>query len=181
MWKMLNNPGNVYWITGLSGSGKTIIGRELCKTLKNLKPNVVFLDGDIVREILGDSHGYFIEDRRKLAMIYSRLCKTLSEQGIDVVCSVMSLFKEVHKFNRENIKNYFEIFIECDMEELIKRDQKGLYSKAIRGEINDVVGVNLTFDKPQNCDLIIDNTDRDCLEEKVERIIKLKSRRIESE
>lgn len=165
--------GNVYWITGLAGSGKTSIGRELYKRLKKLKPNVVLLDGDILREILGNSLGYSIEERKSLAMIYSRLCKALSEQGIDVICSVISLFKEVHKFNRENIKNYYEIFIECDMKELIKRDQKGIYSKAIRGKIKDVIGVDLTYDKPKKCDLVINNTKKNNLDKKVEKIIQV--------
>jgi adenylylsulfate kinase-like enzyme len=65
----------------------------------------------------------------------------LTEQGLDVVCATMSLFREVHELNRATIQNYYEIFVECDMQELIRRDQKGIYSKALRGECDDVIGV----------------------------------------
>ena len=165
--------GNVYWITGLSGAGKTTIGKRLYSRLKSLKSNVVFLDGDILRNVFGNDLGHSLEDRKKLAMNYSRLCKMLSDQDIDVVCATISLFKEVHDFNRKNIKNYYEIFIECDMQELKKRDQKGIYSKALNGEMDNVIGINITYDKPAECDLVIDNSNQDSLNEKVEQIIQL--------
>lgn len=165
--------GNVYWITGLSGAGKTTIGKRLYSRLKSLKPNVVFLDGDILRNVFGNHLGHSLEDRKKLAMSYSRLCKMLSEQDVDVVCATISLFKEVHDFNRKNIKNYYEIFIECEMQELKKRDQKGIYSKALIGEMDNVIGINISYDKPDKCDLVIDNTTKDSLNEKVEQIIQL--------
>ena len=169
--------GNVYWITGLSGAGKTTIGKILYSRLKGLKPNVVFLDGDILRNVFGNQWGHSLEDRKKLAMSYSRLCKMLSEQDIDVVCATISLFKEVHNFNRKNLINYYEIFIECEMQELKKRDQKGIYSKALNGEIDDVIGINISYDKPDKCDLVIDNTHKDSLNEKVEQIIELTAKK----
>ena len=169
--------GNVYWITGLSGAGKTTIGKRLYSRLKSLKPNVVFLDGDILRNVFGNQLGHSLEDRKKLAMSYSRLCKMLSEQDVDVVCATISLFKEVHDFNRKNIKNYYEIFIECEMQELKKRDQKGIYSKALIGEMDNVIGINISYDKPDKCDLVIDNTTKDSLNEKVEQIIELTAKK----
>lgn len=169
--------GNVYWITGLSGAGKTTIGKMLYHRLKSHKSNVVFLDGDTLRNVFGSDLGHSLEDRKKLAMSYSRLCKMLSDQGIEVVCATISLFKEVHDFNRQNIKNYYEIFIKCDMQELKKRDQKGIYSKALNGEMDNVIGINLPYDKPEKCDLVIDNTNQDSLDEKVEQIIQLVPRK----
>ncbi len=165
--------GTVYWITGLSGSGKTTIGKCLYQRLRELKQNVIFLDGDMLRKVFGNNAGHSANERLELAMSYSRLCKMLSNQGIDVVCATISLFKEVHGFNRENIKNYYEIFIECDIKELIRRDKKGLYSKAIKGELDNVIGVNLPYDKPGGCDLVIDNTGRNSLEEKMNMIFDL--------
>jgi adenylylsulfate kinase len=85
----------------------------------------------------------------------------------------MSLYKEIHELNRKEIQNYFEVFIECDIEELIRRDQKEIYTQALKGERNDVVGINLPYDKPLKCDLIIDNTQQTKLEEKIETILKL--------
>jgi len=165
--------GHVYWIIGLAGAGKTTIGKLLYRKLKTIRPNVVFLDGDMLRVVFGNTAGHSLKERKQLAMKYSGLCKMLSEQGIDVVCATISLFKEVHAFNRENIANYYEIFVECSMEELIKRDQKGIYSKALKGEMDNVIGINLPYDKPEKCDLVIDNTNKDALEEKVKKIIRL--------
>lgn len=161
------------WITGLSGSGKTTIGKAVYLNLKRLHNNIVFLDGDSFREILGNDLGHGIEDRLENAKRISRMCQFLVSQDITVVCATMSLYKEIHKLNRDNIKNYFEIFIECAIDELIKRDQKGLYSRAIKKEVKNVVGIDLPFDKPEDCELTIDNSKAENLEEKVKKIIKL--------
>jgi len=165
--------GMVYWLTGLSGAGKTTIGKHLYARLKLIEPNVVFLDGDILRGVFGNNVGHSVEERKELALSYARLCKMLSDQGMDVVCATMSLFSEVHEFNRENIKRYVEVFIECDMDELKRRDQKGIYSRALKGELDNVVGVNLPYDRPKDCNLVIDNTSMDTLDEKVEKILGL--------
>lgn len=168
--------GVLYWITGLSGAGKTTIGKALYKHLKNVKPDVVFLDGDVLRSIFGSLHGHSIEERKKLARCYSNLCKMLTDQGLDVVCATMSLFKEVHELNRFTIKNYYEIFVECEMQELIRRDQKGLYTKALRGELDDVIGVTIPYDRPEKCDLVIDNSEKNSIQEKIQKILNLVNR-----
>lgn len=170
---MNSTNGILYWITGLSGAGKTTIGKALYNHLKTRKANVVFLDGDVLRSVFGTLHGHSIAERKTLARCYSNLCKMLTEQGLDVVCATMSLFREVHELNRATIQNYYEIFVECDMQELIRRDQKGIYSKALRGECDDVIGVTLPFDRPEQCDLILDNTNQNDLQEKIARIINL--------
>lgn len=161
------------WITGLSGSGKTTIGKEVYKKLKEKYLNTVFLDGDSFREVLGNDLGHSPKDRFENAKRIHRMCKFLVSQNINVVCATMSLYKEVHDLNRAEMKNYFEIFVECDIEELIRRDQKGLYSKALRQERDDVVGVNLPYDKPKDCELVIDNSTKSDLLIKVEKILNL--------
>lgn len=170
-------PGRLFWITGLSGAGKTTIGRALYDDLRRLKPSVVFLDGDVLRSVFGALHGHSGDERKKLALSYSNLCKLLTDQGFDVVCSTISLFREVHELNRSLISEYYEIFIDCDMEELVRRDQKGIYSKALKGELQDVIGVNLPYDRPTNCDLVIDNTCQDSLAPKIDMILKLTTRK----
>ncbi|MBE6086957.1 MAG: adenylyl-sulfate kinase [Clostridium beijerinckii] len=149
--------GIVYWITGLSGAGKTTIGKLLYEKLKNEKDNVVFLDGDILREIFGGDLGYSVEDRKKSAMRNSRICKELSEQGIDVVCTTISMFDECRKWNRENIKSYKEIYIKVPMKQLIQRDQKGLYSRALKGQVKNVMGIDIDFEEPKNPNITICN------------------------
>ncbi|MCW8901345.1 MAG: adenylyl-sulfate kinase [Gammaproteobacteria bacterium] len=148
---------NLYWLTGLSGAGKTTIGTIFYSYLKETKNNVVYLDGDALREIFGDTQQYSPSERKILAMRYSRLCKMLTEQGIDVVIATISMFHEVREWNRENIENYNEIYIKVPMEVLIARDQKKLYSRALRGEIEHVMGIDVEIEEPGNPDVIIIN------------------------
>jgi adenylyl-sulfate kinase len=159
------------WITGLSGSGKTVIAKEVYKRIKSEMINTVLIDGDDFRNIIGKEVGYSQEERFNYAIQISRMCKFLIEQDINVICATISLFKEVHKFNRDNVKNYFEIFIDCNMQELIRRDQKGIYSRALKGEIKDVVGIDIPFDKPENPELVIENSECNKLKEKAGKII----------
>lgn len=161
------------WITGLAGSGKTTIGRSVFNEIKKTQSNTVFIDGDAFREIMGKNTGHSREERFVVAMQISRLCRFLVDQRINVVCSTISLFKEVHRHNRETIRNYFEVFIDCKMDELIRRDQKGIYTKALKGELTNVVGIDIPYDKPLHSDLVIDNTDKGKLAEKVVNILNL--------
>ena len=159
------------WITGLAGSGKTTLGKGVFQKLKEKEVNTVFVDGDQYREVFGAS-GYTKEERLVVAKNIVKLCKFLIDQNINVVCCTISLFNEIHEQNKKQFKNYYEIFVSCEIEELIKRDQKGLYSKALRGEINNVVGVDITYSKPLNPFLVIDNNKKDGLTEKIDLICK---------
>ncbi|SES85027.1 adenylylsulfate kinase [Natronincola peptidivorans] len=160
----------VIWITGLSGAGKTEIGKKVYEELKLKYINTVFLDGDLFREVLGRS-GHSLRERMEVARRISSFCRFMDQQDIHVVCCTISLFDEIHRLNRENLADYYEVFIDVDMEELIRRDKKGLYSGAIKGEILNVVGIDLPFDEPKNPHLIIDNTKLDKLEEKANKIL----------
>ena len=113
--------GRVFWITGLSGAGKTTIGYLLYTKLKIQKNSIVFLDGDELRKIFGNDLGYSKEDRLKSATRNSRLCKLLSDQGIDVICCTISMFDTIREWNRQNIKNYFEIYLDVSLETLKNR------------------------------------------------------------
>ena len=163
----------VIWITGLSGSGKTTIGREVYSKLTDIYPNTVLLDGDSFREVIGSDLGYDLKDRLENAKRLSRMCVFLVSQNINVVCCTVSLYEEIHIFNRKEIRNYIEVFIDCEINELIKRDQKYLYSRAISGELDNVVGVNLPFDRPRLSDLVIDNNEKVNVDEKAQHILDL--------
>ena len=136
-----------YWITGLSATGKTTLSSLLVDHLRRLGKTVIYLDGDELRQVLAND-AYTREDRIALAMRYARLCKLLSEQGVDVVIAVIGLFKELHKWNRENIENYVEIFIDTPLSELKKRDPKNLYRDVELGLIKNVAGIDLKIDIP---------------------------------
>ena len=152
----MTKKGTVYWITGLSGAGKTTIGLELLKIL-NIKNNVIFLDGDELREIYGDDIGYSIDDRRKMAMRNSHLCKMLSNQGFDVICCTISMFHNIREWNRKNIHTYKEIYLKVSKEVLVDRDQKKLYSQHKSGKVKNIMGIDLEFEEPLNPDIIIQN------------------------
>lgn len=149
--------GNVYWVTGLSGAGKTTVGSLLYQRLIEQGKNVVFLDGDILREVF-QIKDYTLEGRKKLAFQYSRLCKMLADQNINVVICVIAMFDECREWNKQNIDHYFEIYLEVAMEELIRRDQKGMYTKALKKEMSNVMGIDIAFDEPKNPNVKIDNS-----------------------
>ena len=157
--------GTVYFFTGLSGAGKTTIGGLFHRRLKERKPNVVLLDGDLIRPVFCESFGYTNDDRLLSAQRIFRVCKMLSDQGIDVVCCSISMFSQVRRWNRENIDNYKEIYIQVKRETLLQRNQKGLYTSG-----KNVVGVDLPFDEPQSPDLCIQNDGEETPEAIVERL-----------
>lgn len=135
----------VIWLMGLAGSGKSTLGRALYNELKNRGiNNLIYLDGDEFREII-ESFGYDKISRIEVAKKRAKLCQLLSSQGLIVIASSISMFQENYDFNRQYIKDYFEIYVKCDMEELKRRNQKGLYT----GKIKDVVGMDIEIDEPE--------------------------------
>ena len=152
-----------YWVTGLSATGKTTLSSLLVTHLRGLGKTVVHLDGDELRQVLADKT-YTREERIALAMRYARLCKLLSEQGVDVVIAVIGLFKEIHKWNRENITNYIEIFIDTPLSELKKRDPKKLYRDVELGVIKNVAGIDLEIDIPSNPDIHLKWSDKSTID-----------------
>lgn len=148
--------GTVYWLTGLAGAGKTTLGQLLYQHLKQHHPHTLFLDGDILRSVFADQ-AYTLEDRRKIAFRNGRLCQMLSQQGLIVVCATISMFEDCRQWNREQIPGYLEIFIDVPLDVLIQRDQKQLYSRALRGEISQVMGIDLPPEYPQTPDIILTN------------------------
>lgn len=149
--------GTVYWITGLSGAGKTTIGKLFYGRLKERYVNTVFFDGDALRKVFGDDLGYTEEDRRKCAMRYSRLCAMLQEQGMNVICCTISMFDSIREWNRKNISNYREIYVKVSIGTLRARDQKGLYSGKTTEQGKDVAGLDFALEEPKTPDLILHN------------------------
>ena len=153
----MKNSGKVYWICGLAGSGKTSVAEKFLKILKKKGVRPVLLDGDHMRDIFDLPKDYSYEGRKKLARIYSKVAKMLSDQGLTVIVSVIAMYEEIFRFNRRNIKNYVEVFLDVPMKELIRRDKKKLYIKALSGELKDVVGVDIKAEYPKKPDVKITN------------------------
>lgn len=158
--------GILYWITGLSGAGKTTLGNRLYYRLKQESINVVILDGDILKEIIA-RNGYEQSERLERAYRYSALCKLLTDQGIHVIMCTIAMFDEIRNWNRKNIDKYVEVFLDVTLETLQKRNKKGLYSL----KENNVVGLDVAAEYPKDPDIVIRNHDNDTLDESVERIL----------
>lgn len=162
----MERQNRVYWLTGLSGAGKTTIGRLWRDELRRAGETVVFLDGDEMRSVFGTGLGFSGADRRKLAESYGRLCALLSGQGVTVVCCTISMFNSVRAWNRAHIPGYYEVYIQASMETLRRRDQKGLYSQ----NADNVAGVGLQVELPSAPDLVLENNGERTPREQVERL-----------
>lgn len=153
----LSSPGQVIWITGLSGAGKTSIAGKVVEQLR-VRETAVLLDGDVVRQIVDDPNtGHDAESRLVNAYRICRMAQVLAAQGLSVVVATMSLFREIHAWNRRNLPSYFEVYLKVDLEVLRARDPKGLYSRSDCGDEGHLVGVDIPYEEPLNPDLVIDN------------------------
>lgn len=148
------------WITGLSGAGKTTLACSLVPMLKANGSPVLLLDGDELRAIFGDTHvsanSYERQARLEVAMRYARLCRMLSKQGVIVVIATISLFEEIHSWNRAHFPRYFEVYVKTPVDELRRRDPKGIYRRFDACELSCVAGLDLPVDEPTSPDWIID-------------------------
>ena len=148
----------VIWIIGLSGSGKSTLANEIVsKVNKTNNDKTILLDGDVIRNVFNNDLGYPKEDRFKNAQRICELGKFLESQRINVVTAILSLFPENREWNRKNLKNYYEVFIDTPMKDLVKRDTKEIYKKFEQGQIVNVAGLDIPFVKPDKADLIIEN------------------------
>lgn len=150
----------VMWIIGLSASGKTTIARRVVDLWRATTPNVVLVDGDDIRRIFRDDRtadAYTLEGRKRNANRIGELCAWLDQQGIHVVCSILSIFEESRDWNRVMYSKYFEVFIDVPMAVLEQREVKGIYASANRGEERNVVGVDIPFTPPARPDFVFDN------------------------
>jgi len=167
----------VIWLVGMYASGKSTLAAEIRVALEQRDSNsVLILNGGDIRQILGNDLSYSVEGRMKNAARVSQICKYLSDQGVVVICGMLSVFEESREWNRKHIENYYEIFIDVSIKKLLERDTKNLYRRALSGTMEDFVGVDIEFVKPQKPDLILNNNenlkDLSGLAQKVVNIIK---------
>ena len=155
---MLGHKSKVLFFTGLSGSGKSTLSNCLEKELFARNILTYSLDGDNLRHGLNKDLGFSDEDRIENLRRVGELSKILFDSGVFVLASFISPFAK----DRRNIKelfnkdDFFEIYVKCDLELLQKRDPKGLYKKALSGEIPNFSGINSPYEEPENPDLIVD-------------------------
>ncbi len=156
----MNPAGKVIWITGLSGSGKTTLAKEVVARLRSADQTILMLDGDEIRSVFGATKASSINHGRvgrlALAMQYVKLCQLIANQGVTVVCSTISMFKEVHSWNRENQPSYLEVYLKVPLSELRNRDPKGIYRRFDSGELSNVAGLDLQVDEPKSPDILFE-------------------------
>ncbi len=151
------NP-SVIWITGLSGSGKTSTSKKLYEYMQKKYYKIKWLDGDKIRKKLKiprNNNSFSLNYRIKLGKKYSKIARSFEKKGYFVIISVMALSKKVLKFNRKNIRDYHEVFINVPKSELKRRDPKKIYKRFFNKEIRNVVGFDLPYYIPINANLKI--------------------------
>jgi adenylylsulfate kinase-like enzyme len=146
----------VIWLTGLSGAGKTTIAEAMVATLKPHIPQLVLVDGDVIRELFGASLGYEEPARQEQIGRLQRLSGWLARQGQTVVVAALYAHPDLLAWNRDNLPGYFEVYVNAPMSLLRERDSKGLYGGADSGQIPNVVGVDIPWHAPQRPDMVID-------------------------
>lgn len=150
------NEGFSIYFTGLSGSGKSTLARETAVYLEEQGIPVQILDGDILRKNIGNMFGYSREERMKMSKVVRLIANLLNRNGISVIIAVIGPYQEMREINRREIKNYYEIYLNCSLETCVKRDTKGLYEQALQGDLKHMVGVDDVYEIPKSYDLEID-------------------------
>ncbi|WP_456469351.1 adenylyl-sulfate kinase [Archaeoglobus sp.] len=160
----------VIWITGPSGAGKTTLAKAIVEKLQSMGYTVEHLDGDKVRSKLYPDLGFSKEEREMHNKVVVEMANLLAKNGVIVVVSVISPYKEWREFARREIGRFVEVYLRCPLEVRIQRDPKGLYAKALRGEIKGLTGFDGVYEEPENPEVVLD-TDRTSVEEEVEAIL----------
>ena len=171
--KLLNQKGKVFWLTGLSGSGKTTIALQLEKELYKLGFLVQILDGDNIRAGINNNLSFSEADRAENIRRISEVSKLFLNCGVITINCFVSPTKKMRQNAKKIIgkENYYEIFINADLETCEKRDVKGLYKKARSGEIKNFTGIDTEYEKPNNPSLEVD-TSQLSLDQSIEIILK---------
>lgn len=148
--------GFTVWFTGLPSSGKSTVAALLAKELRERSHKVEVLDGDVVRTNLSKGLGYSKADRDTNIRRIGFVCHLLSRNGVVAIAAAISPYREIRDENRKLIGDFVEVYVDCPLEECIKRDVKGLYKKALAGEIKEFTGISDPYEEPLNPEVIIE-------------------------
>lgn len=164
------NRGFAVWLTGMSGAGKSTISRELAIGLAKRGMPVEVLDGDIIRTHLSKGLGYSRDDRDANVARIAFVTSLLVRHGVAVITAAISPYANARADARGRIGRFLEVYVRCPLGELVRRDVKGLYAKALRGEIDRFTGVSDEYEEPKNPDVIVD-TDKESVAQSVAKIL----------
>jgi len=167
--RSFTHQGFTLWFTGLSGSGKSTISAIIEKRLREAGAKIEVLDGDVVRENLSKGLGFSKEDRDINIRRIGFVCELLARNGVIALVAAISPYRAVREEIRSRIANFVEVYVECPLEVVAGRDVKGLYKKAIAGEIPQFTGVSDPYEPPLHPEVVV-RSDREGPEESANRV-----------
>ena len=163
--------GFTLWFTGLPCSGKSVVADRVADILKGRGLRVERLDGDIVRQSLTRDLGFSREDRDENIRRVTFVAKLLTRNGVAVLTSFISPYREIRAEARREIGDFVEVYTKCSLEVCIERDVKGMYKKAMRGEIKEFTGISDPYEEPLDPEILLE-TDKETPEESVRKVLK---------
>lgn len=166
----MENKGYTIWFTGLPSSGKSTLANALTIELMKRGKNVMLLDGDEVRKNYWPELGFSKEDRDKNIKRSAQLASKLCGMGMVVVASFISPYRDIRDYARKEIGNFIEVYVKCPVGVCIERDGKGLYAKALAGEITNFTGISDPYEEPLNPEVVIES-DKETIEEGVNKVL----------
>lgn len=168
--EMFRDRGCTIWLTGLPCSGKTTLADALQEVLRAENRRVEVLDGDVVRTNLSKGLGFSREDRDTNIRRVGFVCNLLARNGVVAIAAFVSPYRSVRDEVRAALGDFVEVFVNCSVERCIERDVKGMYARALRGEIRGFTGVDDPYEEPLHAEVVVD-TDREPVEACVSRIL----------
>jgi adenylylsulfate kinase len=165
----MQHKGFTLWFTGLSGAGKSTISERIYDRLRAEGAKVELLDGDVVRTHLSKGLGFSKEDRDTNIRRIGFVSELLSRNGVIALVAAISPYREVREEVRGRIGNFIEIHVHCPVEVLAQRDVKGLYKKALAGEIGSFTGVSDPYEPPADPEVTIDSS-KESVDASVEKV-----------
>ncbi len=166
----MEHKGFTLWFTGLSGAGKTTVSRVIEQDLRARGMKVEVLDGDVIRENLSKGLGFSKEDRDTNIRRIGWVCEVLSRNGVVAIAAAISPYAEIRDEIRGKVENFVEVYAECPIPVLAERDVKGLYKKALAGEIKNFTGVSDPYEAPTNAEVTY-HSDKETVQESAQKIL----------
>lgn len=165
----MEHKGFALWFTGLSGAGKTTIGNMIAERLRASGAKVEILDGDVIRTNLSKGLGFSKEDRDTNIRRIGFVSQLLARNGVVCIVAAISPYKALRDEIRDTVDNFIEVYAACDLDELIRRDIKGLYRMAIDGKIENFTGISDPYEPPDNPEIIF-RSDSETPEQSAEKV-----------
>jgi adenylyl-sulfate kinase len=166
----MEHKGFTVWFTGLSGAGKSTLANLLEKELRNCGMKVEVLDGDVIRTHLSKGLGFSKEDRDTNIRRIGWVCQVLSRNNVVAIAAAISPYREIRDEIRANIRDFVEVYVEAPISVLAERDVKGLYKKALAGELKNFTGVSDPYEPPVHAEIVC-HSDRETVKESLAKIL----------